>query len=289
MQQVKRLFIFIIFFIATLTSCGPNLFEEFSQTKDSTDAILEEAQLQIDESKYDDALVTLNKLSSRMRNEKEVILLYTSVYAGKCGISFFQVADALQNAGSGSFLVLATSAVNNLTSTNVAFCDLAKAELEKIDPAVALADSRISLNSFILGFVRLGLVADTLPNNMPNAAPAFTDPADMCDPATISDANVKKLVTSLTMVLQNISAFGASNIPGFNLTALLADINANCPPGQTCLSLDEDALDFSSTGTVQQQATAMTIRSLFSTDELGTVKPSCTVATVSDPGDCCVP
>lgn len=282
-------FLKMIFFIGTLTSCGPNIFEEFSQTKDSTDAIMEEARIAIDNSDYDGALTLLGQLSSGVRNDKEVILLYASVYSGKCGISFFQVADALSNAGAGSLLVLATSTVNNLTATDVSFCDLAKDEIEKIDPAVALADSRISLSAFILGFVRLGLVADSLPNNMPNAAPAFSDPSDMCDTAAISDANVKKLVTSLTMVLQNISAFGASNIPGLDLSAILTDINANCPPGQTCLSVDEDDLDFSSTGSPTQQATALVVRSLFSTDSIGTVKPTCSIATLTTSGACCAP
>lgn len=278
-----------IFFFCTLTSCGPNLFEEFSQTKDSTEAIMEDARLAIDNSDYDAALTILGRLSSSVRNDKEVVLLYASVYSGKCGISFFQIADAISNAGSGSLLVLATSAVNNLTATDVSFCDLAKTELERLDPAVALADSRISLSSFILGFARLGLVADSVPNNMPNATPAFTDPSDLCDPGAVSDTNVKKLVTSLTMVLQNISAFGASNIPGLDLNAILTDINANCPPGQTCLSVDEDDLEFSSTGTLDQQATGLVVRSLFSTDEIGSVKPTCTIATLTDSGTCCAP
>lgn len=280
--KVVKLILGLLVLMSSTSCTNPNIYEEFSQTKNSYEAILEEARLYIDESQFDSALAELNTLSSANQAKTEAILLFVSAYSGKCGISFTRVADALSGSTSGSLLEVATSMAHGLGTTDLASCNLAKAKLDLIPPAEALADSKIQLVSFILGFVRLGLIGKTLDTNNNGL---LDDARSACTVAHLSDANVVRSLSSLTMVIQNVTAFGASNIPGVDLSTVLTTIQASCPMGQTCLTVDESSVTIDSGGAGAPLDLAITLRSIFASNELGTKKAGCSISNLAS--NCC--
>ncbi|MFP5520763.1 MAG: hypothetical protein ACLGGX_12735, partial [Bdellovibrionia bacterium] len=197
------------FLLIIPNSCGPNLFDQFSQTKDTYDAIIEDTKIAIDNSDYDLALSHLSRLDSSKRETLDVKLLYTSVYSGKCGISFTRIIDAISESSNSpspmNLTVLALTTAQGLTTTDEPSCELAKAEVESFTPSQISSNSRIPFAGFLVGFVRLGLTASEFDGNDDGV---IEDPALVCDKTSFTDAKVKKLVTSLNMVLVNLAGLG---------------------------------------------------------------------------------
>ena len=85
-------------------SCGKNVLEQFAD-KGTDDAIYYSAQQEMNARNYSAAITTLGTLSAAYLSQRTIQFTLASAYAGRCGLDFIPLANALTSMSSGTTLM----------------------------------------------------------------------------------------------------------------------------------------------------------------------------------------
>ena len=79
------------------TSCNGNVFSGISSSQTTYNSILEEMQIDVDNSNWSAAILNYNSMSTAQQQTSSALFLYASATAGACGFLFLPFLEALQN------------------------------------------------------------------------------------------------------------------------------------------------------------------------------------------------
>jgi hypothetical protein len=220
----------LITLLSMTISCGANVYGPMSNTK-TEEALLEAGIAYSNVKDYDNAIASLDQITSGFRQDPRVIKAVTGAYAGKCGLDFLALVTAISTATSDTPLMMMMKAFQSVTVVP-SYCYSAQLAMEsKYGPTSAARPADINLFMAILGISKMGTYlrfdADKDQNGVVDGAYS-----DSCLPATISDADVKQVGTGLGLLLDNLTALSAA-VSGNSAITALAALQAACGP--TCV------------------------------------------------------
>ncbi len=200
----------LVLSLSALVSCNNILTPLGDPTTD--EAILFEAQTNIDKSMWDEALVNLAKLSPNVASQRSVLQLKASAYAGRCGLSYVRLISSLGSMGNSKLLAFLMRSFSTATNSKIADCIEAEAVLNSItsDPALRTLDENLFL--IFLSFAKIGTILHVTANTLGNTTP---DPGfDACSTTSLSDVHAAQIASGLANALVTLTAVGASTTIG---------------------------------------------------------------------------
>lgn len=244
MKRVKLLFSLILS-LGLTTSCDKsNVLTEYSQT-DSDAALYIDAKKKMDDLQWAAAISIIeNDMSSGYRSRRDVQNSLAGAYAGKCGVTFFDLIDGLTNSPSPQIFPYFMGIFAGVT-LDTASCDTAIQIMQGLGTAAQRTNDE-NLYLALLGLTRIGTTLsakfDQSPSNGSidsnstvcnnNASGAETDgwsasfkafPFDYSAPPGamthyLTDAEVKKVIVGLGLIFENATALTAALGGGSNST-----------------------------------------------------------------------
>lgn len=223
-------------------SCGGNFFKDLS-TQDTDAAKYEDALKSIDLGDYALAIASIESMTEAGKAETKTIQTWAGAYAGKCGLNFVALVDAMGNS-SGAPLLFFMQAFTGVT-VDPDSCYLAQLKMESLGNSSQRTSDQ-NLFMFFLGITKMGTAlkknADLLPAT-DGGGDGVTDAGfSACEniPAPgspmMSDADIDHLITGFGLVFDNLASVGAdisgssaiSDLDGFKATCELITGVANC-------------------------------------------------------------
>lgn len=223
----------LILLCLTTTSCGGNIFEGASG-KSSDDVTLQEIQKAVNEQRFDDAILLITDNPELVPETRENKMLYASAYAGKCGVTFANLAESIETATGTPILMAMTSFSSTTTSSTN--CVTAQEYLESIG---IYADRTLSENIalFLIGYSKLGIYLKEVADD---TAPFGTVDGDFdgCTGGNLPDENVKQMMSGTALMIENYDAI--EDYLSSDLQGDIATIAVTC--GAACTETDADAI-----------------------------------------------
>ncbi len=232
----------ILLFLIPIAGCERNVLREFSKV-DTDEALLFDARQAINRGNYDLAIAKFDMISAAFAARRDVVVLRASAYAGRCGLDFLELVQALGDLASQRLFVFFMSTYVEAEIEDIQACLDAEDLLKSLGPDAADREVDENLLMVFLSFVKIGrvlsFVADT--NNDGTLDAGF----DACDANDFPTQAVAEVGTGLALVLTSLAAAG-TNIAGSQLT-LITDIcdqidNIN-PAYNFCAITDRDNLN----------------------------------------------
>ncbi len=229
---IKRTSLVQLMVIYILNLGCANIFSEMAD-KSTDKALLYETKLKLGKGEWDGALAQIALMSTDYQERRDVKVLKSSAYAGKCGLNFVDLAVALQSGSSALFSIL-LSARTGATTTNLDSCVAG----ENILVALGSAGTRTGEENLLLAFASLIKIANILNIRGDTDADATVDATwDPCDaangagtgetnlPTSVANrADSTEIVTGLALFLESIAAAGAGSSAG----DFYSDLNDMC-------------------------------------------------------------
>lgn len=238
-------FLVVFMSLVLTTSCGqPNVLTEFSQT-DSDEALFVEAQKKIDNLEWQAAIdIIENEISDGYRVRSDVVEALAGAYVGKCGLTFLELVSGMTNSPSSNLFPYFMGIFKNMT-LDPDSCETAIGLIESFG-TVSQRTQDQNLFLAILGIARLGVTLsykldqvdhDGLPDASYSVCEDYTDNGDVDaldnNPSSpwvmaplniykvmprplpapthfLNDADMRKVVAGLGLVLENMTALGAA-------------------------------------------------------------------------------
>lgn len=201
-------------------SCSKNVFSEGGK-KDTDEALLFEAQRQMNTSNWSSAITLIGKMSSVGLASRSTKAALASAYAGRCGLNLIQMADKVSNAGSSGLFSIFLNALKGATAASIADCQTAEATLISISASAA---ARTADENVMLAFVEFTKIGAVLALFGDTNVDGTVDPAfDSCNTAQLPDAMLREVGSGLTNAVAALAASGGS--VG---AALAASVNSAC-------------------------------------------------------------
>ncbi len=230
---MKRYIFLLPIIFAMTNSCGGNLYNEIS-SKDSANALFIDAKNAINDLDYTTAINKILSIESSnpefynscatadgvRKCPREVL---AGAYAGRCGFGLLSFIASIGSSSGAVFSFL----MNTFTDITVNPDDCYQAQLviESIgSPTELNSDQKIFMA--LLGMAKIGVY---LRNDADADQDGVTDATfDACNSASISDVNVKQVITGLGLFLTYSAALSTTG----SATDDLSDISAAC--GASC-------------------------------------------------------
>lgn len=210
-------------------SCGGNAFSQMS-VKNSDEALFKDAEILIDQGEYDAAITKILETSATFQANTKTKRTLAGAYAAKCGLRAIEFFNGL--GGSGSMFTLYMKGFQTIADADIdpASCDTAQQVMESIGN-VAQRSQDQNFFMALLGMAKIGsqlrLTQDIAPTDG-----TVDSTANACKIATVTDAQVARVVEGFGLVLENITAFSAA--VGGSGSALSAITNLQAACGVTC-------------------------------------------------------
>jgi hypothetical protein len=223
LKRIRKLICAALMLLFAVLGCGENIFEGASN-KGTDSALLEEARILMDRQDFSGALTTLASMTAAGQAEREVMNITASAYAGRCGMTFFDLFNLLSNM-SNSLLTELMAGFPGATATHLDDCVAAESVLATIGGVADRTGSENLLMSLV-AFAKMGVI---LSKNADADDDGTADGGfDYC--ATISEAEMKEFVTAMGNLLLSLPATGSSL--GGSGTSAISSICAALPPNQ---------------------------------------------------------
>jgi len=216
-------------------SCA-NLFSDLS-VKDSDNAKLFQAKLELDRSQWTEAITTIGTLSPTLQATADVQTLLASAYAGRCGIDMLNLINGVSQSTGGLLFETLLETMTNATLANIDDCILAETTLNAIGaPAARTVDQNLLMTFVELG--KMGAIlnfrADLSGDNKYDRVNDITwnacNNADLPQHDAVGDAaSADQFVYSVSVMYQSLLASGSTIAQ-----ADLANITTICTAGAFC-------------------------------------------------------
>ena len=199
----------LIFICAALPSGCKNAFEEAS-TKNTNEAYLFDAKRAIDAQNYTLALEKLLALTPDFQQRRDVISTTASAYAGRCGLNFLKLAQALTDHPDDNLFKTLTSAFRNATTGSIEDCSLAEAKMRSLGTGLDFSTLSADENVFlaIVAFSKIGAIFGTYADVDNDGLTDSTFNA--CRTTVLSKESVQQIGVSMNVAVAALSASGSS-------------------------------------------------------------------------------
>lgn len=229
-----------VFMMLAISSCSVNILDPFAK-KDTDQALLDEAKIELNKGSYSSAIELFDEMSSDFRQKNRVVPYYASAYAGRCGLNFLDFLEIFENLGSNTlFTVLMSNFTGGTVAqkeSDIADCDQAITIVETAGATAAARDEDLNL---LLAFIALVKIGKTLARYADDAAGDSDDNDgtvdtnwDACadgDPAADPDpegdtqffpeADVREYGAALFKMLNSLSAVSSVSVGSDSLTTI---------------------------------------------------------------------
>ncbi len=224
LRRVRILFVSLV--LATTTSCSVNILEEFGDP-DTDRAKFIDANDAINKGAYDTAITLIASMTASYQAREDVIELYASAYAGRCGLDFLTFANTtLANMGTARLLLYLMQNRNGATTTAQSDCQQAISLIESIDAVAANRTDDQNLLMAVVSLFQLGNIINIYGDTDDDGTADWNSavPNDACESAAISDSDVGQVGASLVRTITSVSALSSQTVGSDQLT----DINSVC-------------------------------------------------------------
>lgn len=239
MNLVVRALLCVAVMLGNL-SCSQNVLEIFAD-KNTNEAFLVNAKKLMNDSDFDGALEQIALMTDEFEATRSVVYLKASAYAGRCGLRFLPLVEALGNLGTSRlFPVLLSAFRSGLTVSSIDDCRTAEDLVESIG-AISTRTADENLLLLTISFAKMGVIMSYYGDNDQDGTVdgGFDVCADGAGARTfgadISDADIREFGTGLTLAIANITALtGTIDLGTSSLTAIAdacADLAAIPPAG----------------------------------------------------------
>lgn len=230
-------YILIIFLL--LLGCSKNLLSETAK-RDTDSAILFNAKAHLDKSEYAESLADLNRLSTNYQSRREVVTIFASAYAGRCGLRAISLLEHIAQNSNTLFFQVLLQKFSNATAPQIADCMTAEAIMRSLAPGDDFTLLSPDENMFLalISFAKIGAILGTYAdlNHNGTADPGF----DSCSTAQLPDLQAREVGTGLTIAASALTASGSSVSAG-----IFSSLNSACTslpgPLQFCNTLNASA------------------------------------------------
>lgn len=230
---MRALNIFLVILCLLTSSCDkPNVLTEYSKTNDD-EALFLEAQKRMDNFEWDKAISILTTdLSADFRQKPKAQERLMHAYGGKCGISFFDMIQALKNVNSTKMFDIALKIFDQKV-VNVAACDAAINVLHNLGATAAERTGSQNTFAAILGLTRMGTTIkakmDRESSGLGNGqVDAGWNSCEISDATLrLSNADMNRVASGVGLMFENLVALGESLTSG-SAGASFADAKALC-------------------------------------------------------------
>lgn len=155
MKSSCRNLIAFAFLLCTSVGCSRNFLSETAQ-RDTPAAILFEARKLLNDRRYTEAITALESLGAADLATRNVAAVRASAYAGRCGLEFIELVDALEDVDdSNSLMEILLNAMSS--SGDYADCRTAEDIVESIGAASERTTDENLLLTFI-SFAKIGAI-----------------------------------------------------------------------------------------------------------------------------------
>ena len=244
----------------------------------------EEAIKAIDNQDYATAIdILTNQVSSGFQARRDVKNYLASAYAGKCGLNFANLVNYISGTSTTNFFAIFMGAFAGGT-LDIASCDSAQLIMESI----GTASNRTSDENIFMSLVGIIKTGTNLAVKMDTAAPFGTIdgvPNDFCtNSATaghLSDAEVKKIIVGLGVVLDNFSALTGVLNGGLTGVNSIAPTMTQCANAAKIIDPTVTTCQFTKESDITSAAVVKVYRSLLKTTTIGfgTAGDNCDMST----------
>lgn len=268
--------VIILVVVAALLALGcANIFSEMAD-KTTYKARLYEARKKLGSGDWDAAIEQIELMSSEHQALREVVTLKASAYAGKCGLNFIEIAEAMQNGGASSMMSILLTGYTGKVLANVAHCITAEDLLKTIGDHTVRNTEENLLMAFV-ALTKMGAVLNALGDAdadgsvdagwNPCDGSGATDLPDDATPANKADAT--ELATGFGLFITSIVAAGAQDAAG----QVFTDLNTFCAAaGNPCTVVNRADV----TATQRRGVRALVVEN---TDGIGLGIEACDTAT----------
>lgn len=208
-------------------SCSVNVLETFAD-KTTDQAYYYDAMELINKGDYDGALAKIALIKGSLATDRTVVSLKASAYAGKCGLSFLNFVEALQNMGTSSLFQVFLTNFSAGSTTRIDACVTAEDLVESIG-TVSERNSDENMLLVLISFAKIGNILALYADGDDNAT--VDTNYDSCPvggsrvAGSLTDADVRQVGTGLTLAIENITAVSSTVNLG---SSALASVSAAC-------------------------------------------------------------
>lgn len=223
----------VILGVFIITSCEqPNVLTEFSNTT-SDEALYLEAKQKMNDFDWNRAISILTtELSADYRIRTEVKETLMHAYGGKCGILALDLIASLNEATSSKMFEVSLQIFGG-QSVDTSACDNSFDTLMSISSDSTQRTSDQNLFAAILGLSKMAtnihVKFDTESSGLGDGVvdAGWDSCPDSTDPARLSDAEVKKIISGVGLIFENLTVLGSELTSG-TASASLTDALNSC-------------------------------------------------------------
>lgn len=153
-----RVLLLLALLVVSAASCSVNILEEFAD-KESNEALLVEAKIQINKRQWQAAINLFNDMTPAFLAQRDVVVLHASAYGGLCGIDFLSLTDAISNMGTSNLLEVLLAEMKGAGAAAYNACNTAEDLLLSNLPASA---ARTEDENLLVALISLGKMGSIL-------------------------------------------------------------------------------------------------------------------------------
>lgn len=219
-----------LFSSLALTSCGGSNYFKEAASKDSNEALYEDALKLIDQADYTGAINKFSQMSSDAQNSSDVQRSLAGAYAGRCGLNFLDFVSNIGGSGA-PFSMFMSGFTNRTVAPTDCYTSQLTIESRFGDTAVTRTASNGTSQGNSLNFFMAILGMSKIGTNLRSVADADQDGSvdagfDACLNTSITDDEVKQVGTGFAMVLDNFTAISSTLDPA--TSTLIDGISTTC-------------------------------------------------------------
>jgi hypothetical protein len=208
MMKLKNLILCLI--LSATTACVDNIFVESADTE-TPDAIFFAAKQEINNRNYNRAVLLLQSLTPDYLNVRVRVPIHASAYAGRCGLEFISLLEALQSTNSSAVLGMLMGSFPGAEIDNVNDCIFASDLLQDIGDE-SVRDGNENLLLAFVSLAKMGVILSSLADLDDDGVADAT--FDQCDNNDLPEAMVREVGASLAVTILSLSAVGGGYIDG---------------------------------------------------------------------------
>lgn len=219
-----RYLLLFVFSLSILNCSGANFFEDFGD-KTSDEARLFAAKQLINKGSFADAVTEFESMSAAFRAKREVAALYSSAYAGLCGLDFLSMISALEGLDSSRLFLLLMQTFTGATTTTIGYCINAQDILAAVSTTASGRTLDENLLMTFISFAKMGSIFSAFGDA--DANDTLDGGFDACNAGSIDETEVREVGSSMVHILASLTAVGSqSDIAGGALTDISTLLNS---------------------------------------------------------------
>lgn len=206
-KNTLKLFQILVITAGLLSCTGSNLYKDLA-SKNTDEALFEDAQTLIDNGQYTAAIAKILSTSAGFQAQTRTKESLAGAYAARCGMEFIPFVRNIANNTADSFFKVALNGFVGVDTSNFADCVVAKNLITGLGDSLQRTSSQ-NLFLVVLATAMMGNRLRANADKLPTATGDGTvDAAFNCGPTQMPIADAAHVVESFALILENLTALG---------------------------------------------------------------------------------